>query len=50
MATGGAKIWYLPDGYLTEKNDEGSLKSLEALMLLRLTWPITERWAFVNSK
>jgi len=31
---GGAKTWYFPDGYLPEKNIEGSLESHEALMIL----------------
>ena len=32
--SGGAKTWYFPDGYLPEKNTEGTLESHEALMIL----------------
>ena len=32
--TGGAKIWYFPDGYLPEKTDSGAMEAHEALMLL----------------
>jgi hypothetical protein len=30
----GARRWFFPDGYLPELNEEGSLKSHEALMIL----------------
>ena len=32
--SGGVKTWYFPDGYLPEKNTEGTLESHEALMIL----------------
>ena len=31
--TGGAKIWYFPDGYLPEKKSNGEMEAHEALML-----------------
>ncbi|MHB1459519.1 MAG: sensory rhodopsin transducer [Armatimonadota bacterium] len=34
MATGGAKIWYFPDGYLPEKIHGSTMEAHEALMLL----------------
>ncbi|MFH2068115.1 MAG: sensory rhodopsin transducer [Candidatus Omnitrophota bacterium] len=36
MKTGGAKIWYFPDGYLPEKTGEANLEAYEALMLLNV--------------
>ena len=30
---GGKKIWYFPDGYLPEKNNNGIMEAHEALML-----------------
>src|SRR3972149_4110029 len=33
MATGGAKVWYFPDGYLPEKVGSGPLEAHEALMI-----------------
>jgi len=36
MAKGGAKYWYFPDGYLPERNTDGSLESHEALMILNV--------------
>lgn len=32
--TGGAKVWYFPDGYLPEKNGPGDMEAHEALMLM----------------
>lgn len=32
--SGGAKIWYFPDGYLPEKINTGNMEAHEALMLL----------------
>ena len=34
MMTGGAKVWYFPDGYLPEKSAIGKMEAHEALMLL----------------
>jgi hypothetical protein len=34
MKKGGAKIWYFPDGYLPEKNQDGKMEAHESLMLL----------------
>lgn len=31
--TGGAKIWYFPDGYLPKKKANGEMEAHEALML-----------------
>lgn len=31
--TGGAKVWYFPDGYLPEKKADGEMEAHEALML-----------------
>lgn len=31
--TGGAKVWYFPDGYLPEKKSNGEMEAHEALML-----------------
>lgn len=32
--SGGARIWYFPDGYLPEKLDNGGMEAHEALMIL----------------
>lgn len=32
--TGGARVWYFPDGYLPKKTGRGAMESHEALMLL----------------
>ena len=32
--SGGAKIWYFPDGYLPKKSKKGDMEAHEALMLL----------------
>jgi hypothetical protein len=36
MAAGGAKVWYIPDGYLPEKTGDDKLQAHEALMLLNV--------------
>lgn len=33
---GGAKVWYIPDGYLPAKKGAGAMESHEALMLLNV--------------
>jgi hypothetical protein len=35
--TGGAKVWYFPDGYLPEKEISGKMEGHEALMLLNVS-------------
>jgi hypothetical protein len=34
MGSGGARVWYFPDGYLPEKTGPGPMEAHEALMLL----------------
>lgn len=36
MQKGGAKTWYIPDGYLPEKTGDGKLQAHEALMILNV--------------
>ena len=33
---GGKRVWYFPDGYLPEKNPDGSMEAHEALMLFNV--------------